>query len=136
MSYLELAKQAEARLRAVREASPANAIDAVNAVSSGRRCHVAEALPFLAMPLDVFALAGQPIEIRVAWWSETLWFVPAARDAVALTHEGVARHRVWTAAELGTVMQAAPLPTVALTTVMQARQAFDGEVVEVRQARP
>jgi hypothetical protein len=132
MSYLELAKQAEARLRAVREASPANAIDAVNAVSSGRRCHVAEALPFLAMPLDEFAREGQPIEIRVRWWPETLFFVPSPRDAEALCREGIGRARIWTAGELTGLLSASPLTTAVLLTVMRAREMFAGEVVEVR----
>lgn len=86
----------------------------------------------LAMPLDVFASAGQPLEVRVAWWPATLWFVPDVRHAEALYREGVARTRVWTAGELLSLLTAAPLTPGALATVMRARDAFDGEVVEVR----
>lgn len=89
----------------------------------------------LTMPLDVFAVTGHPLEIRVPWWSETLWFVPGARDAGALCREGVARHRIWTAAELVSVLASSDLSTDALITVMVVRQHFDGVVVEVHHRR-
>jgi hypothetical protein len=86
----------------------------------------------LAMPLDVFARDGQPIEIRVRWWPETLWFVPDVRHAETLHREEIARHRIWTAGELIELLRAPGLTTEALLTIMRAREAFDGEVVEVR----
>jgi len=48
----------------------------------------------LAMPLDQFAREGRCLEIRVAWHTETLWFVPDERDAAALRRDGVGRGRV------------------------------------------
>lgn len=86
----------------------------------------------LPMPLDVFARQGQPLEIRVSWWPASFWFVPDARHAEALCREGVARHRVWTTGELLTLLSGSPFAPDALVTIMQARRAFDGEVVEVR----
>jgi hypothetical protein len=86
----------------------------------------------LAMPLDVFAREGRAIEVRVPWWPATIWFVPDIRNAEALCCEGIARPRVWTADELLSLLTAAPLTTGVLATVMRARGAFDGQVVEVR----
>jgi TubC N-terminal docking domain len=71
-------------------------------------------------------------EIRVAWWPETLWFVPEDRDAAALVREGIARCRIWTHAELASVT--GPLEPDALRTIMLARREFDGRVVESRPA--
>lgn len=86
----------------------------------------------LAMSLDVFAREGQSLEIRVRWWSETLWFVPDVRHAEALHREEIARHRIWTAGELIELLRVPGLTTEALLTIMRAREAFGGEVVEVR----
>ena len=86
----------------------------------------------LSMSLDAFASEGQLIEVRVRWWPQTLFFAPTLRDAEALCAGGVAQARVWTARELRTLLGASSLTTDALLTVMQAREAFDGEVTEVR----
>src|SRR3989442_11190435 len=83
----------------------------------------------LAMPLDVYRRQGQPIEIRVPWWGETLFFVPDARHKAALVGEAIAPHRVWTATELLDVVPAAPDAT-ALVSLMHARKVFNGEVIE------
>lgn len=95
-------------------------------------CVVTVTAHLLAMPLDVFARDGQPLEIWVGWWPKTLWFVPAVRDAEALCREGISRHRCWTAGELTGLLSASPLTTAVLLTVMRAREMFAGEVVEVR----
>src|SRR5215467_4429007 len=68
------------------------------------RDHKPELLRLLSQPAlprvgDVDAL----FEIRVAWWPETLWLVPADRDASALVREGIARCRIWTHAELASL---------------------------------
>jgi hypothetical protein len=86
-----------------------------------------------AMPLDTFQREGQPLEIRVAWWPDTLFFVPSVADMEALRLGGVAAHRVFTAAEL-LVLLGTPGCTVTvddLRMVMVARREFDGEVVAV-----
>ena len=87
---------------------------------------------YLAMPLDVFAQNGQPLEIKVAWWPETLFFVPAVRDAEALWRDGIGRERVWTASELLFVLEAPGLTPEALRVVMVARREFGGEVIDIR----
>jgi hypothetical protein len=122
MSYLQLAKQAAARLRTEGPATK----------QTKETEKVADALPFLAMPLDVFARKGRPVEVRVPWWPATLWFVPDVHNAEALCREGIARPRVWTASELLSLLRAAPLTTEALLTVMHARTDFNGEVVGVK----
>ena len=73
-------------------------------------------------------------EIRVAWWPDTLWFVPADRDATGLVRERVARCRIWTHAELASVT--GPLEPDALRAIMVARREFDGQVVGSRPANP
>jgi tubulysin polyketide synthase-like protein len=89
----------------------------------------------LAMPIDVFALEGQPLEVRVPWWpGETLFFVPSPRDAEWLHRtEGIAPHRCWTATELSSLLQSDPSVTPEhLILLMVARREFDGEIVGVR----
>ncbi len=86
----------------------------------------------LGMRLDEFAREGQPLEIRVPWWPETLFFVPTERDLEALRREGIATYRVWTAHELTALLGGASMTPDALRIVMVARQEFAGEVVEVR----
>ena len=111
MSYLALAKAALSRLRAA-PADPAT---------------IAR---LLAMPLDVFASEGQPVELRVPWWSATLFLVPDVRHAEALWREGIARERVWTSGEVSSLLPAAPAPAQwRLLTV--ARREFGGEVTAV-----
>ena len=86
----------------------------------------------LAMPLDQFAREGQGLEIRVAWHTETLWFVPDERDAAALTRGGVSRGRVWTARELAGLLALSDQTLTTVRTVALAKRAFDGDIVEVR----
>jgi hypothetical protein len=86
----------------------------------------------LALPLDHFAREGQPLEVRVPWWPETLWFVPGERDLAALRRQGVAPHRIWTAGELRMLLEGADRTAETLKVVMVLRREFDGEVVAVR----
>jgi len=86
----------------------------------------------LAMPLDQFAREGQCLEIRVAWHTETLWFVPDGRDAAALTRDGVGRGRVWTARELAELLALSDQTLTTVRTVALAKRAIDGDIVEVR----
>ena len=91
----------------------------------------AEVARLTAMPLDVFASEGQPLEVRVPWWPATLFLVPDVRHAQALWREGIGRERVWTAAEVSSLLPVAPTPAQwRLLTV--ARREFGGEVVAVR----
>ncbi len=97
--------------------------------------HPPEALArLLAMPLDVFAREGQPLEVRVPWWPATLFFVPDVGHAAALWREGVDRARVWTASELLALLGVLAWTPEALRVVMVARGEFGGEVVAVRPA--
>ena len=86
----------------------------------------------LAMPLDQFAREGQCLEIRVAWHTETLWFVPDERDAAALQRNGVGRGRVWTARELAELLALSDQTLTTVRTVALAKCAIDGDIVEVR----
>jgi hypothetical protein len=93
---------------------------------------VADLTGILAMPLDQFAREGQCLEIRVAWHTETLWFVPDERDAAALTRAGVGRGRVWTARELADLLALSDQVLTTVRTVALAKCAIDGDIVEVR----
>jgi hypothetical protein len=86
----------------------------------------------LGMPLDQYVRTGAPVEVRVAWHSETLWFVPDERDAVALGREGVGRGRIWTARELMDLMALSDLTVATVRTLALAKCAIDGDIVEVR----
>ena len=85
-----------------------------------------------AMSLDRYAVQGAPLEIRVPWHGETLWFVPDERRAEILVLEGVTRGRIWTAEELRAVPVASRdiIRIIAITKV-----AVSGDVVEVRRTR-
>mgnify|MGYP001404289788 CR=1 FL=1 len=89
-------------------------------------------MAILAMPLDQFAREGQCLEIRVAWHTETLWFVPDGRDAAALQRDGVGRGRVWTARELAELLALSDQTLTTVRTVALAKCAIDGDIVEVR----
>ena len=86
--------------------------------------------PLLLMPLDAFGHAGSPLEIRVSWWPQTLWFVPDERLAGLLEAEGISRGRIWTAGELMDLLAVRDQPAVRMIAV--AKLEFAGEVVEVR----
>ncbi len=97
-----------------------------------RPAHVAEALPFLRMPLDEFQRAGASLEVRVLWLDVTLWMVSTDRDGAQLMAEGVRRGRIWTAAELMQFMAVADRTPEVVKTVTHAKIALDGEITEVR----
>jgi hypothetical protein len=84
----------------------------------------------LLMRLDTFAAHGQPIEIRVPWWTQTLWFVPDEPHARHLEAEGVSRGRIWTAGELMDLLTVRDQPAARMAAI--AKLEFDGEVTEVR----
>ena len=128
MSYLDLLREAEARLRATQPTYETNEL-----TKEGPVPDVAEALPFLGMPLDVFARAGASLEVRVRWLDVTLWVVPTDRDAAQLMAEGVRRGRIWTAAELMQLMAIADRTPEAVKTLARAKLGLDGDVVAVRQ---
>jgi hypothetical protein len=90
-----------------------------------------ELATLLAMPLADFALDGQPIEIRVLWWPETLFFVPRYTDVVHLERDGIGRHRIWTAGELRMLLEIQGWTTRDLEILTVARREFRGDVVDV-----
>ncbi len=94
--------------------------------------HVAEALPFLAMPLDEFRARGALLEVRVPWLSVTLWMVPAEGDVELLLAEGVSRGRIWTAAELTNLMTICDRTPEGMKTITHAKLLANGDIVEVR----
>lgn len=127
MSYLALLRQAEARLRAAQPSYETNEL-----TKDRPTRHVADALPFLGLPLDQFARAGAPLEARVPWLDVTLWMVPTDRDVARLMAEGVRRGRIWTAAELMQFMTIADLTPGRVKTVTHAKLEFDGEITDIR----
>jgi hypothetical protein len=86
--------------------------------------------PLLLLPLDTFAAHGQPIEVRVPWWAQTLWFVPDEPHARRLEAEGVSRGRIWTAGELMDLLTIRDQPAARMAAI--AKLEFGGDVVEVR----
>jgi len=91
-----------------------------------------EALPFLWMPLDVFAREGASLAVRVPWLEVTLWMVPTDQDAAALVGEGVNRGRIWTSTELMNLMSIADRTLDMVKRLALAKFELGGEVVEVR----
>ncbi len=86
----------------------------------------------LAMPLDVFAREGQPLEVRVPWLTVTLWFVPTDADGERLAQKGVSRGRIWTARELADLLSGTGLEGEQVKAVALAKLEFGGDVVAVR----
>ena len=86
----------------------------------------------VGMPLDQYGRDGPPLEVRVPWHGETVWFVPDDQQAEVLVREGVSRGRIWTARELSALM-ALPDPTPEIVQrVAAAKREFGGDIVEVR----
>jgi hypothetical protein len=81
------------------------------------------------MSLADFEREGQPLEVRVHWWPETLFFVPSLRDLEGLRSQGIGRYRVWTAHELTTLLQRPGLDSESLRLAMVVRREFDGEAI-------
>src|SRR6266849_2659236 len=75
----------------------------------------------LDMSLDRFEQEGQLLEVQVAWWPETLFFVPSVRDVEGLRSEGIERYRVWTAHELATLLQRPGLDSEGVRLAMVVR---------------
>lgn len=94
--------------------------------------HVAEALPFLGLPLDMFAHGGTSLEVRVRWLDVTLWIAPGDRDAAQLMAEGVGRGRIWTAAELLQLITIADRKPGTVKTITHAKLVMDGDIITVR----
>jgi hypothetical protein len=94
------------------------------------RAAVGEIAAVVSMPLPIYAREGQPLEVRVPWWPQTLWFVPDETHAHALEFEGVSRGRIWTAAELINVVALDNDQATQLVAI--AKREFAGVVVEVR----
>ncbi len=135
MSYLALGKRIAAGL-AQGSATPAPSAGPSThlCASDARFCQAVAILT--AMPLDLFEAQGSPLEVRVPWWPDTLWFVPTAADAQHLETDGVTRCRIWTARELMHLVNAAPFTGEVLTVLMVVRRDFSGEIVRIQQAGP
>ena len=86
--------------------------------------------PFLAMTLSRFAIEGHPLEARVPWWDETIWFVPGAGDVQVLLEAGVERGRIWTAAELQQIAAPEGLVDTELRSIATIKAAFGCTVLE------
>lgn len=84
----------------------------------------------LGLPLSRFAHEGRPIETRVPWWPETIWFVPGLADIEALISGGIARGRIWTAAELQQVADLDQLTDADLQNVARIKAMFGCSVLE------
>ncbi len=86
----------------------------------------------VGMPLDQYGHDGAPLEVRVPWHGETLWFVADDRQAEALAREGVSRGRIWTAGELSALMALPDLTPELVRRLAGAKREFDAWIVEVR----
>ena len=82
----------------------------------------------LKMPLDHFEREGCPLEVRVPWFSETLWFAPGQADAARLIQHGVGRGRIWTANELMDLLRLEGLSPEQVQTIAWAKLLFEGQV--------
>ena|SRR2546427_13262619 len=128
MSYLALAKQAQALARAQRGGLGT----ALDAGTPGAAALLADLLP---MPLGEFAHRGAPVAVRVPWYAEILWFVPSEAEVVVLEREGIHRGRIWTAAELLGLLSLPRTASDQIITLARAKLEFTGDIVMVTSSR-
>jgi hypothetical protein len=83
------------------------------------------------MPLDTFEKQGAPLEIRVPWIPENLWFVPGERHVVPLTRRGISRGRIWTARELMFLWCLPSLDGKTVEKLGSIKAQLDGEILSV-----
>jgi hypothetical protein len=135
VDYLTVAKQAEERFR---QASGPRAPRAEpDERRSGDAGFADWVVRVVGLPLGRLEAEGGPLEVRVPWHPDTLWFVPDERHAEILACEGVRRGQIWTAREFLDVM-ALPDRTPELVRMLAlAKIEFDGDLVEAgRQPNP
>ena len=139
MSYLEIAKQAEAKLRAARASHAGDERNEVTkeaaTLSLDPRVpeHIVKYRAAVAAALvDDFGRHGDVHEVRVPGVPETLFVVPTAAEGEHLAvRERITRGRIWTARELADMLQSSA--TVKdFAAVALAKLVLDGEVVGVR----
>lgn len=82
----------------------------------------------LGMDLGEFEREGQPLELKVPWLADNLWFVPQEPDAEALTKAGVSRGRVWTVKELLDLLSIPGLTKEQVQKIATAKAIFEGTV--------
>jgi len=85
----------------------------------------------LDQPLSQFEGGRAAIELAVPWLDHTLWWVPTVHDADQLVHQGVARGRIWTAAELHNLASTVGLDREAIERIGRLKTALDCTVVGV-----
>jgi hypothetical protein len=113
--------------------------DAVDGDLVGRvRRHKAEILTWLDevdrildMPISVFERQQSALELRVGWWHETLWLVPTAKLANALSGQGVSAGRIWRAQELAQFLSMPGLTPDDIGRIGKLRATFGAEIVAV-----
>lgn len=89
----------------------------------------------MEMAIDLFAFQGQPIEIKVPWAHQTLWWVPGDDDANAFLAEGVIRGRIWTGLELVDLFSIPELTRPQIRAIAMAKLIMDGDIEAVSDRR-
>ena len=81
---------------------------------------------------EVFEVSDLRVQIRSALWpEEPLWWVPRAEHIAELEAEGITRGRIWTAAELRRLAEAASTaadPKALVRLAIRAKLYLDGEL--------
>ena len=90
----------------------------------------------LDLPLSRFATEGQPLEARVPWWDETIWFVPGVGEAEELLRKGVSRGRIWTAAELRQIADLDAMTDDDLRSIGRIKAQFGASAIQAQHSDP
>lgn len=85
----------------------------------------------LSMTLEQFGQQSYALEVSVASFPSTLWFVPRESGAEALRRKGVRRGRIWTADELTNLIGIPGLSREQALTIARMKAAFCGEIASV-----
>jgi hypothetical protein len=85
----------------------------------------------LGMSVSEFERQSSALEMRVAWWDETLWLVPGASDVEILARQGVARGRIWTVRELENFLAAPDLTRDDIRKMVHVKVAFGAVIIDV-----
>lgn len=82
----------------------------------------------LDLPLPAFGAEGLILEVAVPWLDTPLYFVSDEAAADELTAEGVDRGRIWTAAELETLLAQHP-SQAQVRAVAETKRILQGDLL-------
>ena len=134
MSYLEIAKKIQARLREDKQGR----IGPPQLTSFGpdHPDFLDMAARLSQMDISTFQQGDYAISIAVDWLDGSLWLCPTETEANILASEGTPRSHIWTVRELRDLMSIPGLDLEGVRSIQVLKDEFGGHLAEVRQIEP